>query len=207
MSSIKRRWPRRHPVWSALIAIVGLFIVISVVANPKPTKASRTTADAAPHSTATPTADRSSLKCRAQAASKQPRDHTTVTIKVHTVAHADVTATSRVAPLKNEHVTGSSNASGTWTWRVRVGDATPGNPRSCRRTRLPPRQHRQLSGMVPAAGGRGLCRGSASDTACRATVSHADDHTACRATVFACRGANYGIVFPPHQWRQVLWTR
>lgn len=125
-STTKRRWPRRHPVWSALIAIVGLFIIIGAMANPKPTKASHTTADAAPHSTATPTADRSPLKCRAQATSKQPRDHTTVTIKVHTVAHAEVTATSRLAALRNEHVTGSSNASGTWTWRLRVGDATPG---------------------------------------------------------------------------------
>ncbi len=125
-SAAKRRWPQRHPVWSALIAIVGLLIIIGAMANPKPTKVSNTTADAAPHSTPTPTADRSPLKCRVQVTSKQPRDHTTVTIKVHTVAHAQVTATSRSAPLKNKNVTGSSNANGTWTLRLRVGDATPG---------------------------------------------------------------------------------
>ena len=74
----------------------------------------------------TPTADRSALKCRVQVTSKQPRDHTTVTIKVHTAAHAEVTATSRMRSLKNKNVTGSSNANGTWALRLRVGDATPG---------------------------------------------------------------------------------
>jgi len=125
-SDTKHRWPRRHPVWSALIAIVSLLIIIGATVNNKPTKVSNTTADAAPHSTATPTPNRSPLKCQAQATSKQPRDHTTVTIKVHTVAHAEVTAASRLASLKNKNVTGSSNAHGTWTLRLRVGDATPG---------------------------------------------------------------------------------
>ncbi len=125
-SAAKRRWPRRHPVWSALIAIVGLLIIIGAMANPKPAKVSHTTANAAPHPAVTATADRSALKCRAQATSKQPRDHTTVTIKVHTAAHAEVTATSRLASLRNKNVTGSSNASGTWELRVRVGDVAPG---------------------------------------------------------------------------------
>lgn len=34
-SAAKRRWPRRHPVWSALIAIVGLLIIIGAMANPQ----------------------------------------------------------------------------------------------------------------------------------------------------------------------------
>lgn len=125
-SAAKRRWPRRHPVWSALIAIAGLLITIGATANAKPTAVSNTTTDAASHATATATADRSPLKCQAQATSRQPRDHTTVTIKVHTVAHAEVTATSRLASLRNRDVTGSANAKGTWAFRARVGDATPG---------------------------------------------------------------------------------
>jgi hypothetical protein len=125
-SAAKRRWPRRHPVWSALIAIAGLLIIIGATANPKPAKVSNTTANAASHPAATATADRTPLKCRAQATSTQPRDHTTVTIKVHTVAHAEVTAASRLASLRNKNVTGSSNANGTWALRVRIGGATPG---------------------------------------------------------------------------------
>jgi hypothetical protein len=49
-SAAKHRWPRPHPVWSALIVIVGLLIIIGATANNKPTKVSNTTADAAPHS-------------------------------------------------------------------------------------------------------------------------------------------------------------
>lgn len=69
------------------------------------TKVSNTRAAASPLSTASAKADRSPLKCQAQATSQQPRDYTTVTIKVRTVALAEVTATSRRAPLKNRHVT------------------------------------------------------------------------------------------------------
>jgi hypothetical protein len=122
----KWRWPRRHPIWSALIAIVGLFIIIGATANPKSAKVSNTTANAAPHPTATALTESSPLKCQAQATSQQPRDHTTVTIKVQTVAHAKVTATGRLASLRNKNVTGSSNASGTWVLPVRVGGAPPG---------------------------------------------------------------------------------
>ena len=123
-SAAKRPWPRRHPVWSALIAIIVLLIIIGALAN-KPAKVSNT-ANAGPHPAATAMAAKSPLKCRAQATSRQPRDHTTATIKVHTVAHAELTATSRLASLKHKNVSGSSNANGTWTLRLRVGDATPG---------------------------------------------------------------------------------
>ena len=125
---IKRRWPQRHPVWSALIGVVVLLVaVISVAAaNNKPTKISNTAAAAVAHSTASPAARSSPLKCQAQTSSKQPRDHTTVTVKVHTVAHAKVIATSRRAPLENKKVTGSANAHGNWTLRLRIGNATPG---------------------------------------------------------------------------------
>jgi hypothetical protein len=124
--AVKRRWPRRHPVWSALIAIVVLLIIIDATASNKPTKVRNTATAAVSHSTATPTASRSPLECRAQATSKRPRDHTTVTIKIHTAAHTEVTVISRGASLKNKSVTGSSNASGNWTLRLRIGNATPG---------------------------------------------------------------------------------
>jgi hypothetical protein len=123
---IRWRWPRRHPVWAALIAIVVVLIIIGATTNNKPTKVSNTATDAVPHSIATPTVRSSPLECRAQASSKRPRDHTTVTIKVHTEAHAKVTATSPDAPLRNKKVTGSSNTNGNWTLRLRIGNATPG---------------------------------------------------------------------------------
>lgn len=119
----KRRWPRRHPVWSALIAILGLLVIIGAVTSPKPAKASHITADPG---TSTPAGDGSPLKCQAKAMSERPRDHSTVVIQVHTVAHAEVTATSRVALLKNERATGSASGNGTRTLRFRVGDATAG---------------------------------------------------------------------------------
>lgn len=125
-SAAKRRWPRRHPAWSALIAIAGLLIIVAATVNAEPTKASNITTAAALHPTAAATAGRSSLTCQAQATSRQPRDHTTVTIKVHTVAQAKVTVTSRLASLRNKHLAGSANAMGIWALRVRVGDATPG---------------------------------------------------------------------------------
>jgi hypothetical protein len=121
--SAKRRWPRRHPIWSILIAVFGLLIIVGAITNPKPTKVSNTVADAA---ASAPAADKSPLKCQAQAMSERPRDHTTVAIRVHTEAHAKVTVTSHLALLKNENATGSASDNGTRTIRFHVGDAKPG---------------------------------------------------------------------------------
>jgi hypothetical protein len=156
-TAIKRRWPRRHPVWSAVIAIVVLLIIIGATTN-KPTKVSNTATDTVPRPTATPMAHSTPLECRAQAASKRPRDHTTVTVKVHTVARAEVTATSRGASLKNKNLTGSSNANGNWTLRLRVGNATPG-------TRVVVTVH------VSRHGGTGSCQASFRSRASAAAVS------------------------------------
>lgn len=125
----KRRWLQRHPVWSALIAVAAFLVVVIGVAsaNNKPASISNTAAAAAAHSTASPAASSPPLKCRAQTSSKRPRDHTTVTIKVHTVAHAKVIATGRRAPLISKKLTGSANAYGNWTVRVRVGNAKSGS--------------------------------------------------------------------------------
>ncbi len=169
-SAAKRRWPRRHPVWSALIAVAGLLVIIAATVNAMPATVSHTTTDAALHPTAAATARRSPLTCLAQATSRQPRDHTTVTIKVRTVAHAEVTATSRLASLRNKNVTGSSNAKGTWAFRVRVGDAAPGARVvvAVRVSRHGSTGRCQASFRPP--GGRGLCRGSTSDAARRRAV-------------------------------------
>ena len=122
--SAKRRRLRRHPVWSGLIAILGLLLIIAAITGPKPAKVSHTTA--APV-TSTPAAHKPTpLKCQAQATSKRPRDHATVTIRVHTVARAKVTATSPLALLKHESATGSASDNGTRILRFHVGDATPG---------------------------------------------------------------------------------
>ena len=58
----KRRWLRRHPVWSALIAILGLLIIIAGITGPKSAKAGHTTAAPA---TSTPAAHKPPLKCQA----------------------------------------------------------------------------------------------------------------------------------------------
>jgi hypothetical protein len=122
--SAKRRWPRRHPVWSTLIAILGLLVVIAAMTGAKPAKASHTTADAA---TSTPAANRSPLKCQARAMSKRPRDHSTVAIRVHTVAHAKVAAAGPVTLLKKQSAAGTASGNdGTRTLRFEVGGATPG---------------------------------------------------------------------------------
>ena len=119
----KRRWPRRHPVWSALIAILGLLVIIAGITGPKPAKASHTTADPA---TSTPAAHKRPLKCQPRVMSKRPRDHSTVVIRVQTVAHAEVTATSTLALLKKESAAGPASGNGTRTVRFQVGGAMPG---------------------------------------------------------------------------------
>ena len=119
----KRRWPRRHPVWSALIAILGLLVIIAGITGPKSAKASHTTADPA---TSTPAAHKPPLKCQARVMSKRPRDHSTVVIRVQTVAHAEVTATSTVALLEKKSAAGSASSNGSRTLRFQVGGAMPG---------------------------------------------------------------------------------
>jgi hypothetical protein len=123
--AVKRRWPRRHPVWSALIAIVALLIIIGAATN-KPTKVNNTATDTVRRSSATPMVRNSPLECHAQAISKKPRDQTTVIIRVYTAARAEITVTSRSARLKNKKIIGSSNTNGNWTLRLRVGNAAPG---------------------------------------------------------------------------------
>jgi len=124
--SIKQSWPGRHPVWSAVIAIAVLLIIVISATSKSPTKTSNTAADSSPRPTATPTVRSSALECHAQATIRRPRDHTTVTVNVHTAAHVEVTATSHGETPGSKKITGSSNANGNWALRVRVGNTPPG---------------------------------------------------------------------------------
>lgn len=130
--SRKRAWPRRHPIWSTVIAIFALFVVFVIIGaatnGTGSTNASSNAAASSPRPTSTPApaAHESSLICDAQAVSKRPADHTIVKIRIHTVAHAQVTATGPLPLQRGENVAGRANANGNRTLRFRVGDATPG---------------------------------------------------------------------------------
>lgn len=133
----KRAWPRRHPIWSAVIAVFAIFvllIIIGSVASPPSTPTSHTAAAPTPTPTSSPTPTVAVVPatvavpptCQALASSRRPRDHTTVTITVSTVAHARVAATGPLALANGERARGRADASGLRTVRFRVGDATPG---------------------------------------------------------------------------------
>jgi hypothetical protein len=123
----RRGWPRRHPIWSTLIAILALFVIIGAATNGGgSTKASSTTADPSPRPVSTPTVRKSALSCDARAVRKRPEDHTIVKIQIHTVAHALVTETGPLALARGESATGLADANGNRPLRFRVGDAPPG---------------------------------------------------------------------------------
>jgi hypothetical protein len=129
--SRKRAWPRRHPIWSALIAAFALFVLMGIIgaatSGTGTTNASSTAADPSPHPATTPTAHRPpQLACGAQAASRRPADHTIVKVRVRTVAHAKVTATGALALARGESAASRASVHGTRTLRFRVGDAPPG---------------------------------------------------------------------------------
>ena len=201
----KRRWPRRHPVWSALIAILGLLVIIAGITGPKSAKASHTTADAA---TSTPAAHKPPLKCQARVMSKRPRDHSTVVIRVQTVAHAEVTATSTVALLKKESAAGPASGNGTRTLRFQVGDAMPdirvvvhvrvsyhGSTGSCQASFWP----RAADGLCTASNatrrGTVFCSRAASDTTNCAT----DDTARCTTDFGLCAASDGCIVLSAQQ--------
>jgi hypothetical protein len=127
-TSRTRAWPRRHPIWSVLIAIFLLLVIIGAATNgTKPTGAKSPAAAPSPGATGTPTAHKSSpLACSAQAASSRPADHTIVKIRVRTVAHAQVTATGPLALARGQSAVSRTSAHGTRMLRFRVGDAPPG---------------------------------------------------------------------------------
>jgi hypothetical protein len=121
----KRAWPRRHPVWSAIIAISVLLVIIAAAtSNPPTTKTSHTTATAAKEG-ATKLA-RPKLSCHAEPGRPRPRDHTTVMIRVDTSAYAQVTADAPGLSASAQRAAGQASAQGVRMLRFPVGDATPG---------------------------------------------------------------------------------
>jgi hypothetical protein len=152
----KRAWPRRHPIWSAMIAVFAIFVLLVIIgsvvsppstptshaaAAPTPTPTLSPTPAVVPATVAVPPA------CQALASSRRPRDRTTVTITVSTVAHARVAATGPLALANGERARGRADASGLRTVRFRVGDATPG-------VRV------IITVRVSRHGGKGTCRTS-----------------------------------------------
>jgi hypothetical protein len=124
----KRAWPRRHPIWSAAIAIFISLVVIGASASNPPTtktsKTSRTTATAAQEGAAK--LARPKLVCHAEAGRPRPRDHTAVMIRVDTVADAQVTAIAPGLSASARSVAGRASAQGVRMLRFLVGGATPG---------------------------------------------------------------------------------
>jgi hypothetical protein len=105
------------------IAACGLLAVLAAACGSSAPKTA-TTVPASPAATIAPAADRAPLACHAQAARGHPRDHTSVGIRVRTVARAWVTAAPSVPDGQN--LAGRASATGQRTLWFRVGDATPG---------------------------------------------------------------------------------
>jgi hypothetical protein len=105
------------------IIACGLLAILAAACGSSVPRAS-TAIPASPAATITPAAGRLPLACHAQATNARPRDHTTVGIRIRTVARANVTATESVPA--GQHAAGRASAKGKRTLWFRVGDATPG---------------------------------------------------------------------------------
>jgi len=124
-------WPRRHPVWSAAIALFAVLAIIGIAANGTGSRNAGSSLPApSPRPSATPSAmptpGASALSCDAEALGRRPADHAIAKVRVSTVAHARVTAAGPLALVHGERVTGRASGAGTRVLRFRVGDARPG---------------------------------------------------------------------------------
>jgi hypothetical protein len=117
---------RKHPYWSVGAAAVAVIAIIAAAASLPPAKAhpSGNTAPVLPAVTLAPTA--SPLTCSVRLSSKRPRDHSTVTITVHTAAHAHVRLVTALVLAASESAAGRASAHGSWLRRLDVGNSTPG---------------------------------------------------------------------------------
>jgi hypothetical protein len=120
----RRAWPRRHPIWSAVIALFVLLVIIGATTSPAPAAKTSHTAAAAARKTVKPA--RLPLRCGARALRWRPLDHTAVGIMVRTAVHAQVNATAPISSLSAETATGPASAQGVRMLRFRVGDTAPG---------------------------------------------------------------------------------
>jgi hypothetical protein len=125
----KPPWPRRHGLWSAVIAFLA---VLAIIGGATSCTGSRNAASSSPapsaRPTPTPTAAASTLSCDAQPLARRPADHTVAKVRVSTAAHAQVSAAGPLALVRGERAAGPASADGTRTLRFRVGDARPGVP-------------------------------------------------------------------------------
>jgi hypothetical protein len=120
-------WPRRHPIWSAVIAFFAVLAVIGVATSTTGSRNAGPSSPApSPRPSETPASDASTLSCDAQAVGGRPADHAIAKVRVRTKAHARVTAAGPLALVRGERATGRASASGTRMLRFRVGDARPG---------------------------------------------------------------------------------
>jgi hypothetical protein len=122
------RWPRRHPVWSAVIVAAALLAGVAAAAQPQAAPASHHAAaaagDPAASATVAPAAHRAALTCHARAIRRRPRVRSTVRIRVRTAARAWVSAATHAAVA--DPAPGRASKRGTRILRVRVGSAPPG---------------------------------------------------------------------------------
>jgi hypothetical protein len=128
--SRKRAWPRRHPVWSSLIAIVILLVIIGAVAGSPSTKPSHSTAASAsptPTSTATAAATPTPppLTSSASVTRKHPVIGTKVGVLVSTMPNARITVVAHF-PAGNREKTSRADASGLHTFWFRPAGPTLG---------------------------------------------------------------------------------
>ncbi len=204
----KRAWPRRHPIWSAVIAVFAIFVllvIIGSVASPPSTPTSHTAAVPTPTPTPTPAVVPATVAvppaCQALASSRRPRDHTTVTITISTVAHARVAATGPLALANGERARGRADASGLRTVRFRIGDATPGvrvtitvrvsrhGRKGTCRTSLRPRKVKPVQVTAPPAPSSPAAAPPPTATSC---YPRSDSGTCYRPGEF-CRTSDHGL--------------
>lgn len=116
-----------HVVTNMRIVALALVALLAAACASSAPKATATIP--APRSTSAPALAlmRHPLLCHARAASARPRDHTTVGIRVRTVASAWVIATAP-SLLSGESASGRASVKGKRMLRFRVGAATPGAP-------------------------------------------------------------------------------
>jgi hypothetical protein len=119
-------WLRRHPIWSVGMAALAVIAIIAAATSTPPAKArpSGNPAAAVPAVTLAPTA--SPLVCSIRLSSKRPRDHSTVTITVRTVAHARVRIVTALALAAGQSAVGRAGAHGAWVRQLQIGNPEPG---------------------------------------------------------------------------------
>jgi hypothetical protein len=125
----RRAWPMRHQAWPSSIAIAVLLAAVAGCASGNGSKsAALATANPTPRPSATSAVEATaSVACHASAVRWRPADHTVATIRVHTVAGAQVSASGPLAWLHGGGAAIRAEADGTRTLRFLVGDAAPGS--------------------------------------------------------------------------------